>query len=197
MPIPKVQEPTSAFGAGDFWYNVGLMSYPTAKFARPIREAINIGAITASIAEITNVDITQTFTSANGTTPQTSPESKLVIDSPTPILLIYMAHFWYDANNASTTVAKIFRQILVNDAALETSKGMFHEISPGKGFESVTRDEVFFAEVEEFALLPAGRYEVQHQLWVENAADLTGDLQVKFMDRAWLGYGQVAKEVSI
>ncbi len=195
MPFPKVSEPTSAFGAGDFWYGKGLIGYPIAHTALPIDKP-SLGILTG-LSEVFASNVTQTFTAASGTTPQVAPESKIIIDTPSKALIIFTGHFWYDVSNPGMATAKIYRHTTINGHEIIPSRGLFHEIAPGKGFEVVVDDEIFFAQIFEFALIEPGRYEIQYEIWVENAASLTSNLQFKWSDRSFMGYAQFSTEVGI
>lgn len=195
MPIPRKKDSRGSTGAADFWYGLGRISYPTIRQVR--NQSGGAVGITTELSEVVGSNVTQSFSTATGATPQSSPESRITVDLPTLALVVYVGGFWYDANNPlGNPAAKVYRRITVDGSEIGPTKGLFYTVANGKGFESVVDDELFFAEVHEVMLLEAGSHNIEHQIWVENASSLVSNFEFKFSDRWWSAYGFFAQEVA-
>src|SRR5690606_19543270 len=110
-------------GMADFWFRVGRVPYPVVRLGRPIG-GTSLG-IETELAEIVGSNVTQSFSSGTGSTPVTSPESRISVNLPTLTLIVYVGGFWYDANNPTDNLsAKIYRRVVIDDAEIRSTRGL-------------------------------------------------------------------------
>lgn len=187
--IPKVPEPSGLSGSSDFYYGSGLLPYPSSRLPRLATPAA-ASTFQTQLAEVVGANITLTFTPASGATPVTVPESRLAFLAPRTALAVYVGNLWYDISSAATNVTgDLHCQIVVDDAPLETFKGLLARVVPSRPFQIVTEDNFLFTTLIVPFIVGPGEHTAQCQIFVENASSLNGNIQVKISDRQWTVLG--------
>lgn len=197
MVIPANPEPSSPSGANDWWYGRGEFPYPIARQARP-QITLQAG-IVSSLSIVVGVNVTHTFTSVNGATAQTSPDSTISLTLTSTALVYYLGSFWYDvANPAANAAATLYRGVAVDGAVQQVSFGLLYNVPNGKVLETVPNHELFYVKVWEFLLLDPGVHQVSHIAYVNNAATaltVGNNFSLVYSDRTWLAYAFPAVRV--
>lgn len=188
--IPKVAEPTGLSGSSDFYYGAGLLPYPASKVPR-LAIPSESPVFETQLVEVVGATVTLTFTPANGSSPVTIPESRISFLAPRHAVAVYVGNLWYDVSSAATNVTgNVFFQIVIDDSPLEVSKGLLMKAAPNRPFVAgETEDAILFTSLIVPMLVGPGLHTVQCQMYVDNAADLNGNIQVKISDRQWTVMG--------
>jgi hypothetical protein len=116
------------------------------------------------------------------------------LETPVDAVVLYAGKILYDVfNPTGNSLATLMGEVVVDDSPSEVTKSVFALIPGGKGFESITDQELYALDIWHFALVKAGSHQFGYRVWVDNPSALTaGNLQLKISNRQWTAVAFIA-----